>query len=299
MTLLVVGGTSKVGRVLVPAALATRQVRITTRDPQSAIARQLAGAGAEVVQADLRDRASLTRALAGVTEVVAAAHGFPGNGDNDVESVDRAGHRNLIGAARTAGALRFVYISAVGAAPDHPVDLFRTKYEIEQALVNSDLEWTSVRATAFMEFWAAFVGQPVLDTGKTTVYGKGRNPINFVSAGDVARLALTLLDDPMSIREVVELGGPENLSMDEVVDRFALAAGRPPKVRHVPLRIMKMLRAAAGRVNPPLGRQVSAAIVMDTTPMTFDPAETLARWPMTLTSLDDIIATLTRGPRQG
>jgi NADH dehydrogenase len=289
MTLLVVGGTSRVGRVLVPLALRSRPVRVTTRDVGSPIARDLAAAGAEVVAADLRDRASLTRATRGVTAVVASAHGFPGVGDNDVESVDRSGHRNLIGAVRSAGASRFVYISAVGAAPDHPIDLFRAKYEIEQALASSDLEWTVLRATAFMESWAAMVGDPIRSGRRATVFGRGENPINLVAAGDVARLAVRLLDDMTSIREIVELGGPENLSMNEVVHRFGVATGTTPKVRHVSPAMMAVMRATAGRFNRPLARRITAGLVMDTVPLTFDAAPTLARWPMPVTALDDVI----------
>jgi NADH dehydrogenase len=290
MTLLVIGGTSKVGQVLVPAALESRAVRVATRTPRSTVAADLRSAGAEIVAADLRDRASLDRALDGVTEVVAAAHGFPGTRGNDVQSVDRDGHRSLIAASEAAGVGRFLYVSAVGAGPDVPVDLYRTKYEIEQALVGSRLDWTVLRATAFMEFWSALVGEPVLTKGRTVVFGRGRNPVNFVSAGDVARLALVLLDDPSANRTVVELGGPEDISMNDVAQRFGRAANRSPRIVHVPLGAMKVMNATVGRVVKPLGRQLSAGILMDTAPMGFDPVPTLRRWPMELTTLDEVIA---------
>jgi uncharacterized protein YbjT (DUF2867 family) len=66
-------------------------------------------------------------------------------------NVDDRGHRNLIAAARAAGVQRFVYVSAHGAAPDHPVDFFRTKHAIEEALAASGLDAVSMRPTAFME----------------------------------------------------------------------------------------------------------------------------------------------------
>jgi NADH dehydrogenase len=286
----VIGGTSKVGQVLVPLALRSRKVRVATRAPGSEVARALGAAGAELVTADLRDPASLERALRGVTQVVASAHGFPGSRGNDVQSVDLAGHHALIEAAGRAGVERFLYVSAVGARPDAEVDLFRAKWEIEQRLASSALPWTSLRATAFMEFWAELVGRPVLQKGSTVILGGGRNPINFVSAGDVARLALTLLDDPGAVREVVELGGPENLSMEEVAERFGRAAGRAPRVRRVPLPVLRLLRATLGRAVRPAGRVLGASIVTDTEDMTFDPSPTLARWPMRLTSLDEVIS---------
>jgi uncharacterized protein YbjT (DUF2867 family) len=121
MTLLVVGGTSRVGQVLVPAALATKAVRVATRDPQSVTARKLFDAGAQIVTADLRSAASLHSACAGVDTVVASAHGFPGAKGNDVQSVDLAGHRSLIKVAVASGVKRFIYVSALGAGPDVPV----------------------------------------------------------------------------------------------------------------------------------------------------------------------------------
>jgi uncharacterized protein YbjT (DUF2867 family) len=290
MTLLVVGGTSRVGQVLVPSALATRTVRVATRDPQSTAAKTLGKAGAQIVAADLRNMVSLQSACAGMETVVASAHGFPGAKGNDVQSVDLAGHRNLIKAAVASGVERFIYISALGAGPDVPVDLFRAKWAIEQALAASGLAWTALRASAFMEFWATLVGQPILEHGRTTVFGRGTNPINFVSAGDVSCLALRLADDPAAVNQVVAIGGPENLTMLEVVARFERAADRKARIRHVPLPVMRALRGTVGHVIKPLGRLLSAGILMDTAPLTFDPAPTLMRWPMKLTMLDEVIA---------
>jgi uncharacterized protein YbjT (DUF2867 family) len=290
MTLLIVGGTSKVGRTLTEAALATRAVRVTTRTPGSPAALALARAGAEVVAADLRDPASLRRAVAGVTQLVASAHGFPGSRGNDVSNVDRDGHLALLEAARGAGVGRFLYLSALGAGPRAPVDLFRVKWEIEQALAVSGLAWTSLRAAAFMEFWADLVGRPVLEKGSTVLLGRGQNPINFVSAGDVARLALKLLDDPGAIGRVVELGGPENLTMTEVAERFGRAAGRAPVIRRVPPVVLQAVGATLGRLVKPVGRVLGASLLMDAAPMAFDPSPTLARWPMKLTRLDEVIA---------
>jgi uncharacterized protein YbjT (DUF2867 family) len=290
MSLLVVGGTSRVGQVLAQSALTTRVVRVATRNPQSVAARRLRDAGAQIVAADLRNMASLQAACNGMETVVASAHGFPGTTGNDVQSVDLAGHRSLIKAAVASGVKRFIYISALGAGPDVPVDLFRAKWAIEQDLAASGLAWTTLRASAFMEFWAALVGQPILDQGRTTVFGRGTNPINFVSAGDVAHLALRLADDPEAVNRIVEIGGPENLTMLEVVARFERAAGRKARVRHIPLAVMRALRSTVGQVVKPLGRVIGAGILMDTTPMTFEPAPTLVRWPMELTTLDTVIA---------
>ena len=61
------------------------------------------------------------------------------------------------------------------------------KYAAEQALQASGLSWTIIRPTAYMETWAKLIGEPLVKTGKTRIFGRGVNPINFVSASDVAQ----------------------------------------------------------------------------------------------------------------
>ena len=146
--IVVAGGTGTLGSRLVPRlAEAGLAVRVLTRD--LARARYL-GPGVEVVRGDVRDAASLGRALHGAGTVISAVHGFAGPGGVSPASVDRAGNANLIDAASTAGAA-FVLISMVGASPGHPIGLFRAKHAAEEMLRASRVPWTIVRATAFMQ----------------------------------------------------------------------------------------------------------------------------------------------------
>ena len=108
------GGTGTLGARLVPR-LAGRglAVRVLTRDP--ARAQHLAGPGIEVTCGDVRDPASIARALRGAGTVVSAVHGFAGPGRVSPATVDRAGNAHLIDAAARTGAT-FVLVSVVGAA---------------------------------------------------------------------------------------------------------------------------------------------------------------------------------------
>ena len=183
---LVVGATGALGR---PVVQGLRQrgvaVRALCRHPQQAD--DLAALGAEVVAGDLTDAASLARATTGVQRVLAAAHGILGRGRWRSEAVDDAGHRSLFAAARNAGVDRLVYVSAHGASPDHPVDFFRTKHAMEQALAASGLRHVVLRPTAFMEHHAHnFNGAGLLAKGKAQLIGPGTKPRNFVAASDAA-----------------------------------------------------------------------------------------------------------------
>jgi NADH dehydrogenase len=253
--ILVAGGTGRLG-TLVVSGLATRglKVRVLTRDP--ARASHLVDVTAEVVRGDVRDRPTIERAMAGVDTVVSAVQGFAGPGRVTPASVDRDGNGNLIDAAVAVDA-DVVLVSVVGASSDHPMELFRAKHHAEQHLRASGVSWTVVRATAFVELWADIMA-------KAPVFGRGDNPINFVSVRDVAAVVERATVDTSLRGRILEVGGPENLTFNQLAAILGELRGRPRTIRHVP-------RAVLGVIAPG-SRRARAAIAMDTTDMTFYPS---------------------------
>jgi uncharacterized protein YbjT (DUF2867 family) len=263
----VAGGTGRLGsRVVMRLAAAGLEVRVLTRDPMRA--QHLSTCAAEVVTCDVRDRANLQAALQGVTVAVSAVHGFAGPGHVSPASVDRDGNANLVDAAAEVGA-DVVMLSVVGASAEHPMELFRAKHAAEAHLRASGVRWTIVRATAFVELWADIMTKPI-------VFGRGENPINFVSVEDVSAVVERAVVDAGLRGAVIEVGGPQNLTFNQLAALIQSVRGGPAKVRHVP---RGLLRAIA-----PLARQPRAALAMDTIDMTFDTAaadQALVELPMT------------------
>ena len=286
--ILAVGATSSMGRLVVPKLLEKGiQVRAMTRTPEKAD--ELKKLGAEVFKGDLRDAESIKNACKGVRKVLSMSHSFTGKGDSSPKIVDGKGNRDLIDAAKAAGVDHFIFTSVLGPRSDHPMEFFRIKYDTEQYIQNSGLNYTIIRASAFMEFWAAMVGQPIVDSGKTKIFGSGKNPINFVSVEDVAKIALLVLENPQAQNQIIEVGGPENLSFKEVVNTFERVTGKTAKVSHVPLPAIKVLRVIVGAFNPALYRMMTAAIYNDTADLTFDMRDTLQQFPLELTRLEEVV----------
>jgi uncharacterized protein YbjT (DUF2867 family) len=285
MTVLIAGGTGTLGTRVVPLLTARGlAVRILTRDPARAL--HLAGDHVEIVSGDVRDPRTLVRATEGAEAVISAIQGFSGTGGDNPRTVDGEGNSNLIRAARANGVGHFILMSVQGAASDHPMELFRMKYRAEQEVRASGLDWTIIRPTASMETWATLIGEPLVKTGKTRIFGRGTNPINFVSADDVARFVALAVTDPTMRGAVVEVGGPENLSMEQFARAFEGATGTTGAVSRVPLPMMRLMAVLLRPVKPTIARQIQAGVVMDTRDMTFDPAETTRRYPaITPTSL--------------
>jgi NADH dehydrogenase len=266
--ILIAGGTGRLGTLLVKR-LAGRghQVRILTRDP--ARAEHLAGAQITVTSGDVRDRQSLQAAVAGVDTVVSAVHGFNQPARDSLTAVDRDGNSNLIAAAQITGA-QFVLISTVGAAADSPMELFRMKYAAEQRAAASEVTCTIVRATAFLELWIELLERTAARSGRPLVFGHGQNPINFVSAGDVAALVERAVIDPAMRGETLEIGGPANLTFNQLAQAVQDATGRTAPPKHVPSPMLRLMANTVGRVKPQLGRQARAALAMDQEDLAFD-----------------------------
>jgi uncharacterized protein YbjT (DUF2867 family) len=289
--ILVTGGTGNLGVELIPH-LTTRgtAVRVLTRDPKRA--RQRSGATPEYVQGDARIPQTLAAGLEGVDAVVSAMTGFGPTGEGP-RAVDFEGNLNLIKAAEAARIRRFVLVSMYGAAPDHPMELARMKARAEDALRASRLDWVIVRPNAFMELWGEIVGGPIFKDGKATVFGRGDNPVNFNSAKDVARFIELALFDPALGRTILSVGGPENLTLNQLVGEVERAAGRKAAVTHVPVAMMRLMSLVMRPIKPDVAAMIQGGIAFDTVDMTFDASDLRHRFPqIELTRMADVLGRL-------
>jgi uncharacterized protein YbjT (DUF2867 family) len=286
--ILVAGGSGRLGTLIVERLRARGlDVRVLTRDRRRTA--HLDGSRVEVIEGDVRDRGSLSAAMVGVGTAVSAIHGFGDTGHVSPASVDRDGNRHLIDAAAAAHAA-VVLMSIVGASATHPIELFRMKHAAEEHLRASGAPWTIVRATAFAEFWLDLLDKTAGTSGRPVIFGRGSNPINFVSVSDVAALAERAVLDPSARGATLQIGGPQNASFNELAADLQRASGRTAPPRHVPRPMLRLLAAVLGPVQPNRARQIRAAIAMDTMDLTFAPTDLHRRFPdLPLTSLADIL----------
>ena len=284
--ILVVGATSALGRKVVRTLLASgEEVRAMTR----ALAKvdELKELGARPIRGNLADSESLEFAVRGARVVVASAHSILGRGHESSEAVDDAGHRSLIDAAKAAGVEHFIYMSVFQASPDHPIDFWRTKARIERYLQNSGMTYTIVRPTAFMDTHAyMLIGKAVIEGKRVMLTGKGRNPRNMVASEDVAKVVVGALRIPSLRGEVIDVGGPQNVSGHDVVEIFERVSGRKAKVGHIPILVAKAMSRAIRPIHPGVSTILHSAVISETTDQTFDPAVLRTKVPITLTTLE-------------
>jgi NADH dehydrogenase len=284
---LIIGASGMLGGTVARQLLAQgKPVRAMSRTPEKL--GELRQMGAQVVQGDLTIPDSISSACKDVEKILAAAHSMMGRGKYRSEAVDDIGHRHLIDIARKSGVKHFVYTSIYGAVPDHPIDFWRTKYSVEQHLRSSGMSFTILRPTAFVDFHAhLLIGKPILENGKVTLFGVGNAPRNFVTVKDVAEFAEIALEDPKAKGDLIEIGGPENLSNQQVVEIYARLSGRSVKVNHVPLPVLGLMQTLIKPLHPGLSRIMRVSIHVDRHGDRFDPSYTLQKYPKKLTRLED------------
>ncbi len=287
--ILIVGGTGTLGKELCRQLLASgNSLFILTRHPDNVA--QLSQFGMVLVKGDLTDKASLQQACRGMDMVIAAAHALMGRGKNSSAYVDNAGHRDLFDAASMAGVQHIVYMSVVGASPDHPVDFWRTKWKIENYLQASGMSYTIIRSTAFMEIHVReLIGRSIEKKGKVTFLGKGENPNNFVSVKDVARLITMCIENPACVNQTFQIGGPDNIARKEIATLYGQRIKKDIRVSHVPSGIVWMLSKILGPIHPGVKRIMQLSLLMEQADFTFNPEVVLRQFPMKLTGIREFI----------
>jgi uncharacterized protein YbjT (DUF2867 family) len=245
--ILVAGATGLLGseicRRLVAAGHAVRGLVRRTSNPTTV--ERLRALGVDLAEGDLRDRASLDAACRGVRTVVSTATTTLSRQPGDsIEGTDRDGQLALVEAAVAAGAQQFVLVSYSGRIPEAD-PLTRAKRTVERRVKESGMTYTILRPSIFMEVWLSPALGFDYPAGRVTLYGSARNPISWVSLGDVAAMAVASVEHPAACNAVIEFGGPEPVAPLEVVKRFEHATGRDIEVQLVPEEALAEQRRTA------------------------------------------------------
>lgn len=237
---LVVGATGQLGRVILRHLIAAgTPVRALSRH-----AARLAGEfpEAEIAAVDLLDVPRLTEACRGIDQIIATANNNMGSGATSPGKVDLAGYQNLCAAARNTGVKRLVYVSYRGVAQDAPVDIFRLKWYIEDAIRRSGVPHVMFRPTAFMDIWIdEMLAKDIRQKGVATIFGDGRRVSNYIAVEDVAEFAMKILERRDVVNEVVDAGGPSNVTQNHLASLVEQKFNVTAKRRHIPVALMRLL----------------------------------------------------------
>ena len=219
----VTGATGALGRRVVERLAGREDVALRLVVRETARAPRVPGAEVAAVPGGYADGPGLTAALAGVHTLylVSAA-----------EAEDRLRqHRTAVAAAAAAGVQRVVYTSFLGAALDAVFTLARQHAATEEALAATGVRTTVLRHAMYADFVPFFA---VLEDGRAVIAAPADDGrASFVSRDDLADVAAAVLldDSPALDGAVLDVTGPEALSLDDAAAVLAEVTGRPATYR--------------------------------------------------------------------
>ena len=259
MRILVTGGSGFVGRAVVGQLRASgHDVRILSRR------RPAPECGADWSAGSILEPDSLSQAFIGVDAVVHLVGIISEIGGQTYERVHVEGTVNVLDGARSAGVSRVVHMSALGTRPDARSRYHRSKWEAEQRVRESGLEWTIFRPSliygpgdGFVTLFARMARvSPVLP-----VIGPGTNQLQPVAVEDVARCFAASVPVRECHSRTFDVCGRERFTMDEVLTLILEATGRSRGRIHLPwavaglqARALEALVPAMLGKAPPLNR---------------------------------------------
>jgi len=220
----VFGGSGFIGRHVVGALLKRGwRVRAAVRRPDLAGHLQPLGmvGWVQPIQANLRNRASVDRAVRGADAVVNMVAILTESGRQRFEAVHVFGARAVAEATRAAGIGRLVHVSAIGADPDSPSDYARTKGLGEQAVFETVPAATVMRPSIVFgpedHFFNQFAGLAQVMPALPLI-GGGHTRFQPVFVGDVAIAIADAVEGKAKTATVYELGGPEVKTFRECME---------------------------------------------------------------------------------
>jgi uncharacterized protein YbjT (DUF2867 family) len=248
MNILVTGGKGLIGSHIIEELLTEGIHRICCLSRQGTSGNRW-GERVQMHTGDIADLASLEHATQGIDVIVHCVQ-FP---NHPIENprrgwtyleVDGRGTQRMVAAARRNGVRRFVYLSGAGTSPEKPQPWFRAKVMAENAIRSSGMEYVILRPSwiygpedrslnRFLFFAKVLPFVPVI--------GNGKNQVQPISVFDVARVAAKAVADPEARNRIFELGGPQALTMDEIIRTAMKVAGKRRFLLHQPAGFMKLL----------------------------------------------------------
>lgn len=242
------GGGGFLGRYAVQALARTgARLRIVQRDPRRAFfLKPLAAVGQiQLVAADIRDGERVRAAAAGSDCVVNLVGILKG----DFDGFHVAGARNVAEAAAAAGAGALVHVSAIGADPEAESDYGRSKGEGEAAVRAAFPGATILRPSILFgredNFINRFAGMARLAPALPVISGATKfQPVYAADAGRA--VAAAALDPRRHGGRTYELGGPQVLTMRELIEWVCETTGHARPLIDVPDPVGRLLARATG-----------------------------------------------------
>jgi uncharacterized protein YbjT (DUF2867 family) len=256
------GATGFVGRNMIPRLLAEgHAVRALVRGRPGERTRLLQGFRHEgdfqYVPGDVITSAGLDQGMQECDAIIHLVGIIVEKGMNTFDAVHHIGTRNVIEAAKRARVKRLVHMSALGVRENGVAEYQRSKWEGEEEVRRSGIVYCILRPSLIFGPGDGFVAQ-MIDMMKKSPFvrpvpGDGFPKFRPIFVEDVTFCFVRALTEEAAANQTVELGGADELTLNEVLAEIARCAGVKKRVVHIPMPLMFLAaRMASMLPNPPV-----------------------------------------------
>jgi len=235
------GATGFVGRNMLKRLLSEgHTVRALVRDPQKA--GRLVQAGVELVVGDVVEGTGLEEGPPGCDAAIHLVGIIAEKGKNTFEAVHHLGTRNVVEAAKRAGIRRFVQMSALGVRADGPAAYQSTKWRGEEEVRKCGIPYCILRPSLIFGPGDGFVTQMMKTMRSAPLFrpvpGNGSPRFRPIFIDDVTACFSRALTVEAATGQTIELGGADELSLNQVLAEIARCAGVHKPAVNIPMPLM-------------------------------------------------------------
>ncbi len=256
-TIFITGATGFVGTAIQkalkgqPLRLLVRKSEVGPRNPD-----------ATYLPGDVTDAASLAGTMEGCSTVIHLVAIIEEHGDATFDRVIRRGTENVVAEAKRAGVEQFILMSAMGVRNDPRYPYFFAKHRAEESVKDSGLPWTIFRPSIIFGPGDGFINQLadlVRSAPVVPIAGTGQSLFQPISVDEVAKSFAWAVAHPESIGQTYELGGPDILTYDEIIELIQKQLGTSKRTVHLPVGLVR----AVVTVTSPLPKKLRPPVTID------------------------------------
>jgi uncharacterized protein YbjT (DUF2867 family) len=242
MKVFVTGATGFVGEEIVRQLhQAGHSVRMLVRDKRLDETR--GSTGEEIHVGNVRDAESLRGALKGIDAVIHLVGIISEIGESTFENIHVRGTRNVVAAAREQGVKRFAHMSALGTRANAVSRYHRTKWEAEEIVRGSGLEFTIFRPSLIFgprDMFVNLFAKIIRYSPVVPILGRQDAKFQPVAIEAVAGAFVKSLTEVRAVGQTFDLAGPEIFTMSEIIDQILAVMKRKRLKVHIPAAVARI-----------------------------------------------------------
>jgi uncharacterized protein YbjT (DUF2867 family) len=208
----------------------------------------------EIVEGHVLDDQALFRAVTGVHVIFHLANAQWWGRPRDLERIELVGTRNLITAARAARVGRIIIVSHLGATPSSAFPLLQIKGQVEEVVRDGGLAYTIIRSGLVFGEEDAFINHIALMLRANPLFflmpGRGEVVLHPIYIDDLVDALVCTLRLATVVDRVVEIGGPEYITLGDLIRTVMRVTQMPRMVMGVPPYVLRWLAAIYSRILP-------------------------------------------------